>query len=135
MSEHHAEANHHSVWAATVIASDASPLVTLKEVLGHSQQAPNDFYPAVRSIGVEATDDFIELAALGAGGMGTAHTARQQSLGRTVAIKTLHQQHVGNQDIEAAFLVEAAVLAELEHPNIVPVIESGRTAEGALFML
>ena len=135
MSEHHAEANHHSVWAATVIASDASPLVTLKEVLGHSQQAPNDFYPAVRSIGVEATDDFIELAALGAGGMGTVHTARQQSLGRTVAIKTLHQQHVGNQTSKRLFWSKLLYWPNWSTRTSFQLLNQAEPRRGRLFML
>ena len=58
-------------------------------------------------------------------------SAEQQSLDRIVAIKTLHSEYVGRKQAEEAFLIEAEVLAELEHPNIVPIIDYGRNLEGA----
>ena len=55
----------------------------------------------------------------------------QHSLDRTVAIKTLHKEFIGREHVEQSFLIEAEVLAELEHPNIVPIIDSGRNENGA----
>ncbi|MEM1034080.1 MAG: serine/threonine-protein kinase [Myxococcota bacterium] len=50
------------------------------------------------------------------GGMGVVHRARQNSLGRTVAVKTVREgRH------EAPLIQEAVLTGYLEHPNIVPV--------------
>ena len=38
------------------------------------------------------------------------------------------------EDVEA-FLVEARILAKLDHPNIVPVIDVGRTEDGLCFVV
>ena len=60
---------------------------------------------------------------LGRGGMGLVYRARQRSLGREVAIKTIRDSRRGRPGVEAKFLAEARVTGLLEHPNIVPVYE------------
>ena len=59
------------------------------------------------------------LGVLGEGGMGRVLLARQHSLDREVAIKTLHEDaHPAHR---RALLDEGAVTGFLEHPSIVPV--------------
>jgi serine/threonine protein kinase/Leucine-rich repeat (LRR) protein len=67
------------------------------------------------------------------GGMGAILSATDQTLDREVAMKVMLE--AGEQDPIARqrFLREALVLARLEHPNIVPIHEMGRNAEGRLF--
>ncbi len=55
------------------------------------------------------------------GGQGSIHRARDIAFGRTVAVKTLHQKHIGNLSFRQAFLNEARISALLEHPAIIPV--------------
>jgi serine/threonine protein kinase len=65
---------------------------------------------------------------LGRGGMGTIYVAEQQPLGRKVALKVLHPTLGGGEaDPEFAkrFLLEAATLSKLAHPNIVVVHDYG----------
>lgn len=59
---------------------------------------------------------------IGTGGMGVVHAARQETLGRTVAVKTLRDASAteGNRQ---AFLREAWVTGRLEHPNVVPMYD------------
>ena len=58
------------------------------------------------------------LAVIGAGGMGEVYRARDTSLKRDVAIKTLLPALATNPDRVARFTREARVLASLNHPNI-----------------
>ncbi|MGE0430736.1 MAG: protein kinase [Planctomycetota bacterium] len=69
---------------------------------------------------------------LGRGGLGVVQQARDRTLWRETAIKlvidTTDERNV------ARFIEEAQITGQLEHPNIVPVHELGRDAEGRPFM-
>ena len=63
--------------------------------------------------------DFAVLSLLGEGGMGRVLLARQRSLARDVALKTL--KPFAAADASAALLREARITGALEHPGVVPV--------------
>lgn len=65
--------------------------------------------------------DFELKKRLGKGGMGEVFLARQTSLDRLVAIKTLSKQLAKQEDFVARFLREARSMAKLDHTNIVRV--------------
>jgi serine/threonine protein kinase/WD40 repeat protein len=69
--------------------------------------------------------DYALLAKLGEGGMGVVHLARQESLGRTVALKVLHPGAADDPIAVARFKREIAALARLDHKNIVSILDSG----------
>ncbi|MCA9008943.1 MAG: protein kinase [Planctomycetaceae bacterium] len=73
------------------------------------------------------------LGELGAGNMGIVYRARQLSLNRELAIKTLKPNSKQAQHDQAMFVSEAVVTANLVHPNIVPIHDLGRTHDGKLF--
>lgn len=65
---------------------------------------------------------------LGAGGMGVVFKARDLTLGRDVAIKTLGGQTIG-EDRYKRFRTEAEAVAQLKHPGIVQVYGFGNHRE------
>src|SRR5512143_1453418 len=67
---------------------------------------------------------------LGKGGMGEVYQAKDQILGRDVAIKVLPEEFAKDADRVARFQREAKLLASLNHPNIAAIHgleESGGT--------
>ncbi|MFI5460669.1 MAG: SUMF1/EgtB/PvdO family nonheme iron enzyme [Isosphaerales bacterium] len=72
---------------------------------------------------------------LGQGGFGRVYLARDDDLDRPVAIKVPNPERVaGPEDVEQ-YLAEARALAKLEHPNIVPVYDVGRTDDGLCYVV
>jgi hypothetical protein len=67
---------------------------------------------------------------LGRGGLADVHAARDERLGREVALKRL--RHLGGTS-RRRFLREARVTAQLEHPHIVPVHDAGMEPDGTPF--
>src|SRR6266478_3530346 len=69
---------------------------------------------------------------LARGGMGTVYTAEDKTLNRRVAIKVLDSSDP-HAELEERLLREARVLAQLEHPGIVPVHDAGTLPDGRVF--
>jgi tRNA A-37 threonylcarbamoyl transferase component Bud32 len=67
------------------------------------------------------------------GGLGRIWLARDDNLGRDVALKDLRPERANNPATWARFLREARVTGQLEHPNIVPVYEVGHSANDQPF--
>lgn len=72
--------------------------------------------------------DLVVCGLLGEGGMGRVHLARQQSLGRDVAVKTLKTE--ADPNARYALLSEAVIMGFLEHPGIIPVHVLGTDESG-----
>jgi serine/threonine-protein kinase len=75
---------------------------------------------------------------LGAGAFGTVYKARDKTLGRMVAIKTIRLEGLAAttatlQDLQKRFLQEARAGAALKHPNIATVYDVGE-AEGMSYL-
>jgi serine/threonine protein kinase len=66
---------------------------------------------------------------VGRGAMGEVYKARDPSIGRLVALKTITSSLVGNPDLLERFYREARSAGALQHPNIVTVYELGEEGE------
>lgn len=71
--------------------------------------------------------------AIAAGGVGTVRIAFDQSLQRRMALKTLQAGSYNYYLLVHAFIREAQVAGQLDHPNIAPIYELGRDPEGGIF--
>ena len=72
---------------------------------------------------------------LGQGGFGRVYLAHDDDLDRPVAIKVPNPERITDPEDVEAFLIEAKILAKLDHPNIVPVHDVGRTEDGLCFVV
>lgn len=70
---------------------------------------------------------------LGRGGFGAVYRARQKTTGQWVAIKVLHANLSG--EYAARFESEMSVLAKLNHPNIVQLLDHGTLGAQRLMVL
>ena len=86
-------------------------------------------------IGTKLADKYEITAILGSGGMGTVYVAAHAWTGRRVAVKVLKPSYVENEEVVKRFLREARAAAALHHPNVVDVLDMGRTDDGAVYMV
>ena len=69
----------------------------------------------------------------GQGGMGVVYRATQLGLDRAVALKVIAAEFAGNVDFRNRFKSEAQLAASIDHPNVVPIYETGE-ADGVLYL-
>jgi len=82
----------------------------------------------------ERGERYEDKGAVGRGGMGEVRAAYDRKLRRTLAIKTLLERGAGGGSRGLArFLDEARIMAQLDHPGVVPVHELGLDANGRVY--
>jgi serine/threonine protein kinase/ABC-type branched-subunit amino acid transport system substrate-binding protein len=72
---------------------------------------------------------------IGQGGMGVVYRARQITLDRAVAVKIIRTDQKGLAGSMERFVREARILSQLQHPNIVQIIDFGCISESLFFMV
>ncbi len=72
---------------------------------------------------------------IGSGGMAEVHLGRDTRLGRDVAIKVLRRELASDPTFIARFRREAQAAAQLNHPNIVSVYDTGDDKAGVPFIV
>jgi serine/threonine protein kinase/formylglycine-generating enzyme required for sulfatase activity len=92
-------------------------------------------------IDARATDDptwfgrYRVTAIIGTGSFGVVYKGYDDDLQRDVAIKVPHRDRIVQPNDVQAYLAEARILANLDHPHIVPVHDFGRTDDGLCFVV
>lgn len=72
---------------------------------------------------------------LGEGAFGRVFLAYDEELQRQVAIKVPTEDRFQRPEDAEAYLAEARTVASLNHPNIVPVYDTGRTEDGSIYVV
>ncbi len=73
---------------------------------------------------------------LGEGGMGAVYEAENTWTRRRVAVKVMRPEYARDPEATQRFLREAQSAAQVDHPNVVSVLDLGRdTATGSLFIV
>jgi len=77
----------------------------------------------------QTQDRYTRIRVHATGGIGRIWLARDNFLGREIALKELRPEEAGNALVCTRFLNEAQITGQLEHPGIVPVYELARNPE------
>ena len=72
---------------------------------------------------------------LGVGGMGAVFAATHLALGKTYALKILHDVYGRDADIIERFMREARAATQTGHPNIIDVVDIGTMEAGDLYFV
>jgi WD40 repeat protein/DNA-binding SARP family transcriptional activator len=72
---------------------------------------------------------------VGGGDLGVVYRAYQPSVGREVAIKAIRPELVNQPSFVRGFEAEAQLVAQLEHPHLVPLYDYWRDPEGAYLVM
>jgi len=80
-------------------------------------------------------DGFEIVRVLGKGGMGTVYLARDQRLGRLVALKVLNASEMAYEDRKVRFLREARSAGSIRHQNVATIYDVDETDQGAPFIV
>lgn len=109
---------------------------------GHTA-IPSALLNMVRSLRTSQSDDqagrrlgkFELLERLGSGSYGYVYRARDVELGRIVAIKIPRAGSLSSSEDAARFLREARSAAQLTHPGIVALHETGQATDGTYYLV
>ncbi len=95
----------------------------------------NEHAPRVDSGNLHRLEDAFEIIGkIGDGGQGIVYTAADRSLGRVVALKSLHKDLCKDKNAREHFISEAKITAQLDYPGIVPVYSLNDDADDGLHM-
>ena len=72
---------------------------------------------------------------LGSGGMGCVYLAEHISIRRPLALKLLHPEVEGIDEVNQRFEREAFAIGRVDHPNCVNVSDFGKLQDGTLYMV
>ena len=117
-------------YAAPKPAAEALPDTDIRK--------PSDLsatYITGQGIGVDEKGRYRLDRVLGEGGFGRVYLGYDDQLHRQVAIKVPTAARFQKPEDAEAYLEEARTVASLDHPNIVPVYDVGRTQDGSIYVV
>src|SRR5581483_616686 len=97
---------------------------------------PADSEPADQDmVAPSSFDRYQVVSVLGKGGFGVVYRGYDPELHRDVAIKVPLRSRKASSAKTEAYLAEARVVAQLDHPGIVPVYDARCTGDGQCFVV
>lgn len=111
---------------------DVTAVVAMARLSGDEVSANGE---TQRLVGKVVAGNFRLLREIGAGGMGRVYEAEQLSLRKPVAVKILHRDLMSDATVVRRFEREARSAAQIEHPNLVRIIDLGEDKETGLLFI
>jgi serine/threonine protein kinase len=111
-------------------AVPAAIMERLRTVANSRNEGSDRSAPTPRRLG-----KFELLEELGVGSFGQVFRARDTELDRTVAIKVLRAGRLAGRDDLERFVREARSTAQLKHPGLVAIYDTGQTDDGTFYLV
>ncbi|MEX1366127.1 MAG: protein kinase [Nannocystaceae bacterium] len=86
-------------------------------------------------LGIELAEKYRVEKLIGEGAMGRVYVAKQMTLDKPFAVKILAPHLMNDEASHARFAAEAHNCASLNHPNVVSVVDYGRSSEGVTYIV
>ncbi len=77
----------------------------------------------------EVIEQFQIAGQIACGGMGVIYRGWDSQIGRSIALKVLHEAHRNRPDLRQRFVDEARITGRLQHPGIAPIFHMGNLAD------
>src|SRR6185503_6407013 len=90
---------------------------------------------ALGQMGGEVINNYKILSLLGEGGMGSVYLAEHPFMGRKAAIKVLRRNLAEDKSLVERFMNEARAANAIRHPNIIDIMDVGRTPAGVPYLM
>ncbi|HEY0715802.1 MAG TPA: serine/threonine-protein kinase [Polyangia bacterium] len=123
------------------MSSPRPPLNRRCHVCGYRYEASLDECPADKvpldrpTPGVDCLGSYRLIERLAVGGMGAVYRAINEKIGRSVAVKLLHQSLRGEVVSVSRFFTEARAVNTIRHPNVVEVYDFSGEGEDVYMVL
>lgn len=118
---------------AATSGSFSRPFATLPEL---AQERSEDFVSDPwLDLPTPFGDRYVLEEVIGKGGMGVIYRATQTKLNRVVALKMIRNSQLATRNEVKRFYAEAQAAARLDHPGVVPVIETGKVGDQHFFSM
>ena len=109
----------------------------LEQGLAYNGENAQHWNQALEEVNVRGAEwrisNYHILGEIGRGGMGVIYKARQRNSQQIVALKRILSVHADSHETLARFRHEAKTVANLHHPNILPIYELDETDDGLPF--
>ena len=102
--------------------------------LAYVDAAELDAAGADNLLGETVGGRFVVLGRLGAGSMGAVYRARQEAVGRDVALKIVRRERAYDAETKVRFEREARATSSLVSPHTVTVFDFGESEDGSWYM-
>jgi eukaryotic-like serine/threonine-protein kinase len=123
-----------SVRATRTRPSTLSPKHT-RDLLGEEQPSLREAnLDAAALVDREIAGKLVIEELVGVGGMGAVYRARHKHLAKKVAVKVLHARFREDLGFCARFHAEALAISQLDHPNVVRILDYGQEPDGLLYL-
>jgi eukaryotic-like serine/threonine-protein kinase len=100
-----------------------------------TQASPPESEPSQELVGRVLAERFRVEALIGSGAMGSVYRALHVHTRKQVAIKLLHRELTGVEEVVARFEREAVAAGRVEHPNVASALDFGRLEDGTFYLV